>query len=74
MYTNVIYVFLIVKELNAVKQEQYKFLGLYKLIDYDKKNNLRLCEKQNFQNNIVPLNDDEIIKVIKNIENGRIIK
>ena len=39
-----------------------------------KKNNLRLWEKQNFQNNIVPLNDDEIIKVIKNIENGRIIK
>ena len=74
LYTNVIYVFLIVKELNAVKQEQYKFLGLYKLIDYDKKNNLRLWEKQNFQNNIVPLNDDEIIKVIKNIENGRIIK
>ena len=74
LYTNLIYVFLIVKELNAVKQEQYKFLGLYKLIDYDKKNNLRLWEKQNFQNNIVPLNDDEIIKVIKNIENGRSIK
>lgn len=73
-YTNVIYVFLIVKELNAVKQEPYEFLGLYKLIDYDRKNNLRLWEKQNFQNNIVPLNDDEIIEVIKNIENGRIIK
>ena len=74
LYTNVIYVFLIVKELNAVKQEPYEFLGLYKLIDYDRKNNLRLWEKQNFQNNIVPLNDDEIIEVIKNIENGRIIK
>lgn len=68
-YTNLRYIYLFARKLNVFRKEQYEFLGLYKLTEYDKKNKTRIWEKQELPNNIVPLNEDEIIKVIKNIEN-----
>ena len=67
-YTNQRYRFLFARKLNAFREEQYEFLGLYKLIDYDEKNTLRFWEKQKLPNNTVPLNEDEIIKIIKKLE------
>ena len=68
-YTNLRYIYLFARKLNVFRKEQYEFLGLYKLIDYDKKNKTRIWEKQELPHNTVPLNEDEIIKVIKGIEN-----
>ena len=68
-YTNLRYIYLFARKLNVFRKEQYEFLGLYKLIDYDKKNKTRIWEKQELPHNTVPLNEDEIIKVIKSIEN-----
>ena len=68
-YTNLRYIYLFARKLNVFRKEQYEFLGLYKLIDYDKKNKTRIWEKQELPHNTVPLNEDEIIKAIKNIEN-----
>ncbi len=68
-YTNLRYIFLFAKNLNTFTEKQYKFLGLFKLIDYDEKNKLRLWEKQELSNNTIQLDEEEIIKVIKNIEN-----
>lgn len=68
-YTNLRYIYLFARKLNVFRKEQYKFLGLYKLIEYDKKNKTRIWEKQELPHNTVPLNEDEIIKVIKDIEN-----
>lgn len=51
-YTDVKYTYLFIKEEvenNEVEnnnEEKYRFLGLFKLIDYDKKNILRIWEKQ----------------------------
>lgn len=67
-YTNQRYRFLFARKLNAFRKEQYEFLGLYKLIDYDEKNKIRLWERQKLPNNTVPLNEDEIIKIIKKLE------
>lgn len=68
-YTNLRYIYLFARKLNVFRKEQYEFLGLYKLIDYDKKNKTRIWEKQELPYNTVPLNENEIIKVIKGIEN-----
>lgn len=68
-YTNLRYIYLFARKLNVFRKEQYEFLGLYKLIEYDKKNKTRIWEKQELPHNTVPLNEDEIIKVIKGIEN-----
>lgn len=68
-YTNLRYIYLFARKLNVFRKEQYEFLGLYKLIDYDNKNKTRIWEKQELPHNTVPLNEDEIIKVIKGIEN-----
>lgn len=68
-YTNLRYIYLFARKLNVFRKEQYEFLGLYKLVEYDKKNKTRIWEKQELPNNTVPLNEDEIIKVIKGIEN-----
>ena len=68
-YTNLRYIYLFARKLNVFRKEQYKFLGLYKLIDYDKKNKTRIWEKQELPHNTVPLNENEIVKVIKGIEN-----
>lgn len=68
-YTNLRYIFLFARKLNAFRKEQYEFLGLYKLVEYDKKNKTRIWEKRELLNNTVFLNEDEIIKVIKSIEN-----
>lgn len=68
-YTNLRYIFLFARKLNAFRKEQYEFLGLYKLIRYDENSNTRLWEKKKLPNNTVFLNEDEIIKVIKSIEN-----
>ena len=51
-YTNVKYTYLFIKDIiqrnntENNKEEKYRFLGLFKLIDYDKKNILRIWEKQ----------------------------
>lgn len=56
-YTDVKYTYLFIKEesiekvkkLNEIKNEKsnkYRFLGIFKLIDYDKKNIIRIWEKQ----------------------------
>ena len=63
------YIYLFARKLNVFRKEQYEFLGLYKLVEYNKKNKTRIWEKQELPNNTVPLNEDEIIKVIKGIEN-----
>ena len=68
-YTNLRYIYLFARKLNVFRKEQYEFLGLYKLVEYNKKNKTRIWEKQELPNNTVPLNEDEIIKVIKGIEN-----
>ena len=68
-YTNLRYIYLFARKLNVFRKEQYEFLGLYKLVEYDKKNKTRIWEKRELPNNTVPLNEDEIIKVIKGIEN-----
>ena len=68
-YTNLRYIFLFARKLNVFRKEQYEFLGLYKLIRYDENSNTRLWKKQKLPNNTVFLNEDEIIKVIKSIEN-----
>ena len=68
-YTNLRYIYLFARKLNVFRKEQYEFLGLYKLVEYDKKNKTRIWEKRELLNNTVPLNEDEIIKVIKGIEN-----
>lgn len=68
-YTNLRYIYLFARKLNVFRKEQYEFLGLYKLIDYDKKNKTRIWKKQELPYNTVPLNENEIIKVIKGIEN-----
>ena len=68
-YTNLRYIYLFARKLNVFRKEQYEFLGLYKLIDYDNKNKTRIWGKQELPHNTVPLNEDEIIKVIKGIEN-----
>lgn len=68
-YTNLRYIYLFARKLNVFRKEQYEFLGLYKLIEYDKKNKTRIWAKQELHHNTVPLNEDEIIKVIKGIEN-----
>ena len=68
-YTNLRYIYLFARKLNVFRKEQYEFLGLYKLIDYDNKNKTRIWEKQELPHNTVPVNEDEIIKVIKGIEN-----
>ena len=68
-YTNLRYIYLFARKLNVFRKEQYEFLGLYKLVEYDKKNKTRIWEKQELPNNTIPLNEDEIIKVIKGIEN-----
>ena len=68
LYTNLRYIFLFVRKLNAFRKEQYEFLGLYKLVRYDEKENMRLWEKCELSNNTVPLNEDEIIKTIKKLE------
>ena len=68
-YTNLRYIFLFARKLNAFRKEQYEFLGLYKLISYDENSNTRLWEKQKLRNNTGFQNEDEIIKVIKSIEN-----
>ena len=62
-------IFLFARKLNVFRKEQYEFLGLYKLIRYDENSNTRLWKKQKLPNNTVFLNEDEIIKVIKSIEN-----
>ena len=69
LYTNLRYIFLFARRLNAFRNEQYEFLGLYKLIRYDEKNKTRFWEKQEINKGKVPLNEDEIIKVIKKLEN-----
>mgnify|MGYP001623906907 FL=1 len=68
-YTNLRYIFLFARKLNVFRKEQYEFLGLYKLIRYDENSNTRLWEKQNLPNKTVFLNEDEIINVIRSIEN-----
>ena len=68
-YTNLRYIFLFARKFNVFRKEQYEFLGLYKLIRYDENSNTRLWKKQKLPNNTVFLNEDEIIKVIKSIEN-----
>lgn len=68
-YTNLRYIYLFARKLNVFRKEQYEFLGLYKLVEYNKKNKTRIWEKQELPNNTVPLNEDEIIKVIKGLEN-----
>ena len=56
-YTDVKYTYLFIKQesiekvkkLNEIKNEKsnkYRFLGIFKLIDYDKKNIIRIWEKQ----------------------------
>ena len=46
-YTDVKYTYLFIKEkVENNNEEKYRFLGLFKLIDYDKKNILRIWEKQ----------------------------
>lgn len=67
-YTNLRYIFLFARKLNTFRKEQYEFLGLYKLNEYDKKNKIRIWEKQELPYNTVSLNEEEIIKVIKDIE------
>lgn len=69
-YTNIRYVFLFNKKVDSFLYEQYKFLGFYKLISYDEKNKIRIWEKQDLIDGIMILNEDEIIKLIKNIENS----
>ena len=68
-YTNLRYIFLFARKVNVFRKEQYEFLGLYKLIRYDENSNTRLWEKQNLPNKTVFLNEDEIINVIRSIEN-----
>lgn len=68
LYTNLRYIFLFARKLNAFRKEQYDFLGLYKLVRYDEKENMRFWEKCELSNNTVPLNEDEIIKTIKKLE------
>lgn len=67
-YTNLRYIFLFARKLNTFRKEQYEFLGLYKLNEYDNKNKIRIWEKQELPHNTVPLNEEEIINVIKDIE------
>ncbi len=68
-YTNIRYIYLFAKKLNVFRNSQYEFMGLYKLIEYDEKNSIRIWEKQELKDNIAVLDEDEIIKLIKKIEN-----
>ncbi|MBQ3414102.1 MAG: hypothetical protein IJH39_01875 [Clostridia bacterium] len=67
-YTNLRYIFLFARKLNPFRKEQYEFLGLYKLAKYDEKMNTRQWKKCELADNQIPLNEDEIIKVIKKLE------
>ena len=67
-YTNLRYIFLFARKINAFRREQYEFLGLYKLKKYDEKNRSRIWEKQKAANNTVSLNEEKIIELIKKVE------
>lgn len=68
LYTNLRYIFLFARKMSPFRKEQYQFLGLYKFIGYDKKKYVRKWEKCMLPNNEVPLNEDNIIEIIKKNE------
>lgn len=69
LHTNLRYVFLFGQKFNTFREKRYEFFGLYKLIEYDEKNNIRKWKKCNVENSEITLEEDKIIELIKQNEN-----
>ena len=65
LHTDIKYVFVFGKSKDAFGRNQYIFMGIYKSIKYDEKNNIRVWERQNKNEEIVPIDEDSIIKIIE---------
>ena len=68
LYTNLRYIFLFGQRFNTFREKRYEFFGLYKLTEYDKKNNIRKWKKCSVENNEIPLEENKIIELIKQYE------
>lgn len=68
LHTDIKYVFVFGKSRDAFRRNQYTFMGIYKFIKYDEKNNIRVWERQNRNEEIVPIDEDSIIKIIEKCE------
>ena len=62
------YEFLLKEKANKLQEKNYEFLGLYGFIEYDDEREIRKWRKYVFPNNEIPLDEDEIIKIIKKLE------
>lgn len=68
LHTDIKYVFVFGKSKDAFGRNQYIFMGIYKSIKYDEKNNIRVWERKNRNEEIVPIDEDSIIKIIEKCE------